>query len=187
MPHLAEDQLLTEGAAKAEPAAQRALVRRLMGRVERLSRVLLRNTADAKDVSQNSMVQILNSAGTFRGEGSLESWADRIVYRTAMRSYSAERRGQGRQERPTTASLRCAPWVTPSVLIRQFLDRLSEPQCTALLLRHGFGYSVEEIADLTEVSPNTVKDRLLRARATIRRLMRRERLAGETSMGEGGQ
>ena len=186
MPHLAEDQLLTEGAAKAEPAAQRALVRRLMGRVERLSRALLRNAADAKDVSQNSMLQILNSAGTFRGEGSLESWADRIVYRTAMRSYSAERRGRpvGTPD-DSLSSVRAVG--DPLVLIRQFLDRLPEPQCTALLLRHGFGYSVEEIADLTEVSPNTVKDRLLRARATIRRLMRRERLAGETSMGEGGR
>jgi RNA polymerase sigma-70 factor (ECF subfamily) len=73
------------------------------------------------------------------------------------------------------------------VLVRQYLDRLSEPQCTVLLLRHGFGYSIEEIAEITEVSPNTVKDRLLRARATIRRLMRRERLASDVWLSEGGR
>lgn len=184
MPNSAQDSMLAALAAKADPSAQRTLVRRLMGRVQRLSRVLLRNPADASDVSQASMVQILKSAGTFRGEGSLESWADRIVFRTAMRSHRAERRARdaGTAE-DAVACVRASG--DPAVLVRECLDRLPEPQRTALLLRHGFGYSIEEIADVTEVSPNTVKDRLLRGRATIRRLMRREQLAAATWLREG--
>jgi RNA polymerase sigma-70 factor (ECF subfamily) len=186
MPTHAEDATLTALAAKADPIAQQTLGRRLMGRVQRLSRVLLRNSADASDASQASMIQILRSAGTYRAEGSLESWADRIVLRTVMRSYSAERRARlAKTMDEGASSVRAAG--DPSVLVRQYLDRLSEPQCTVLLLRHGFGYSIEEIAEITEVSPNTVKDRLLRARATIRRLMRRERLASDVWLSEGGR
>jgi DNA-directed RNA polymerase specialized sigma24 family protein len=44
----------------------------------------------------------------------------------------------------------------------------------ALVLRHVLGYSVEEIAELTEVSPNTVKDRLVQAREQVRKTLRRE-------------
>jgi RNA polymerase sigma-70 factor (ECF subfamily) len=186
MPSPTDDSLLTARAAQADPAAQGALVQRLMGRVQRLSRALLRNAADASDASQASMVQILKSAGTYRGEGSLESWADRIVFRTAMRTSSAERRRRDAGHIDDSLAFVKAS-SDPAVLVREYLDRLSEAQRTALLLRHGFGYSVEEIASLTEVSPNTVKDRLLRARATIRRLMRRERLIGESRVQEGGR
>jgi DNA-directed RNA polymerase specialized sigma24 family protein len=54
-----------------------------------------------------------------------------------------------------------------------------------LVLRHGFEYSIDEIAELTGVSPNTVKDRLLRAREAIRRIIRREQLLDAAS-GRGG-
>jgi DNA-directed RNA polymerase specialized sigma24 family protein len=37
-------------------------------------------------------------------------------------------------------------------------------------------FSIDEIAELTEVSPNTVKDRLLHARQQLRKLIRRDRL-----------
>jgi DNA-directed RNA polymerase specialized sigma24 family protein len=37
------------------------------------------------------------------------------------------------------------------------------------------GYTVEEIAELTGVSQNTVKDRLVHARREFRKLIRRER------------
>jgi RNA polymerase sigma-70 factor (ECF subfamily) len=185
MPSQTEDSLLAAQAAQADPSAQRALVRRLIGRVQRLSRALLRNSADASDASQASMVQILKSAGTYRGESTLESWADRIVFRTAMRSRTAERRRRDVGLVDESAAFVKAA-SDPAVLVRQYLERLSEPQRTALLLHHGFGYSVEEIAKLIEVSPNTVKDRLLRARATIRRLMRRERLVAETQIQKRG-
>jgi RNA polymerase sigma-70 factor (ECF subfamily) len=43
-----------------------------------------------------------------------------------------------------------------------------------LVLRHVLEYSIEEIASITESSPNTVKDRLLQARRQIRQGIRRD-------------
>ncbi len=43
------------------------------------------------------------------------------------------------------------------------------PRAKLCLLRHAFGQSVEEIAELTQVSPDTVRDRLLLARREFRR------------------
>ena len=39
---------------------------------------------NAEDLAQAAMVEILRSLGNFRGEGSLESWADRIARRTIL-------------------------------------------------------------------------------------------------------
>jgi RNA polymerase sigma factor (sigma-70 family) len=50
----------------------------------------------------------------------------------------------------------------------RYLEALSEPQRTALVLRHVMECSIEEIAEETNVSVNTVKDRLVRALARIR-------------------
>ena len=181
--HTAEDLQLMALAAAADPTAQRLIATRLMERVQRLSRSLLQNNADASDASQASLLEILKSAGTFRGESSLERWADRIVVRTALRS-AAKRRAEG-----TTMwddiDMAVHGSSDPSVMVREYLDRLSEPARTVLVLRHGFEYSIEEIADLTGVSPNTVKDRLLRAREAIRRVVRREQLL-EVASGRGG-
>jgi RNA polymerase sigma-70 factor, ECF subfamily len=66
-----------------------------------------------------------------------------------------------------------APSVAPSsdhsVAASQCLALLSEGHRTVLILRCGLEYSIEEIAELTQVSPNTIKDRLKRARECVRR------------------
>jgi RNA polymerase sigma-70 factor (ECF subfamily) len=179
----AEDLQLMALAAAADPTAQRLIASRLMDRVQRLSRSLLQNNADASDASQASLLEILKSAGTFRGESSLERWADRIVVRTALRS-AAKRRAEG-MTMWDDVDMAVHGSSDPSVIVREYLDRLSEPARTVLVLRHGFEYSIEEIAELTGVSPNTVKDRLLRAREAIRRIVRREQLL-DTASGRGG-
>jgi RNA polymerase sigma-70 factor (ECF subfamily) len=60
--------------------------------------------------------------------------------------------------------------------LRDYLAQLPEARRVVLVLRHMMGYSIEDIAELTEVSPNTVKDRLLHARRQMRRSIRRDRM-----------
>jgi RNA polymerase sigma-70 factor (ECF subfamily) len=160
-------------AAGGDVSAQRHVVRRLLQRAQRLAASLLGGGADASDASQASLVEILRCAGEYRGESSLERWADRIVARTSLRFAKQERRARGAdvEDHPERA-------VFPSgdnlLMVQQYLDQLPAPQRSALVLRHVFEYSVEEIAELTGVSPNTVKDRLLRGRDLIRKLIRQE-------------
>ena len=165
-------QLMTR-VGQGDPSAQRAAVGRLLGRAQRLAASLLGRGADASDASQASLIEILRCAGEYRGESSLERWADRIVARTALRFAKRERRARGTDvdEQPDRA---VCPVGDDSLMVQQYLDQLPAPQRSAIVLRHVFEYSVEEIAELTAVSPNTVKDRLLRGREQIRRLIRRE-------------
>lgn len=164
------DLALMRAVVDGDHRSRHDLMRRLLPRAQRLCQALLRNGTDAKDASQSALLQVLRSAHTYRGECSIEHWSDRIVTRTALRWIAAERRS--RQE-PLADDTNAEHGASqPRVLLRECLNRLPEPQRTTLLLRAGFEYSVEEIASLTDVSPNTVKDRLTRARQTLRALVR---------------
>jgi len=125
------------------------------------------------------MLEILRAARGFRGDSSIERWADRITVRTALRMARSEKRVQR-----VPVDLEPTPTSTGSsehaVLAQEYLDRISERQRTVLILRHGFEYSIEEIAEMTGISPNTVKDRLLRGRGLMRKMLRREQLLLET-------
>ena len=47
---------------------------------------------DFEDYAQASMIEILQSVGSFRGDASLEKWAERITVRTTMRLLRRNRR-----------------------------------------------------------------------------------------------
>jgi len=179
----ADDPKLMARVALAEPAAQAILVRRLLGRVQRLCRALLRNAHDAQDAAQVSMLEIFHAARGFRGDSSVERWADRITVRTALRIARSEKRAQRApvdlEPLPISAGA-----FEQTVLAQEYLGRISERQRTVLILRHGFEYSIEEIAEMAGISPNTVKDRLLRGRGLMRKMLRREQLLLETQTKE---
>jgi RNA polymerase sigma-70 factor (ECF subfamily) len=60
--------------------------------------------------------------------------------------------------------------------LREYLAQLPESRRVVLVMRHMMDYTINEIAELTEVSPNTVKDRLLHARQQLRRAIRRDQM-----------
>jgi RNA polymerase sigma-70 factor (ECF subfamily) len=175
-PAEAADLELMRRAGSGDPEAQHALIKRLMGRANRLAQALLRNREDAFDASQAALIGILRAASSFRGESSVECWADRIVVRTALR-LSRRSRSSAVNELSESLAASTTPGGEARLSAAQYLSRLPERQRTALLLRAGFGYTIEEISELTQSPENTVKDRLKRARTALRRQLDRERSA----------
>ena len=178
-PEPGSDLDLMRAVARKDPRAQRLVVERLAHRVRRLTRLICRAAADAEDASQLALIEVLRSAELFRFDVSLEHWSDRIAARTALQV--------NRRERSRAELL--ARWLTPGKLpwgsaaisnhgaridLERFLPQLSETRREAFVLRHALGFSVDEIAELTGAAPGTVKDRLVRARKQLRRLLERE-------------
>lgn len=189
---LGEARALMQRVAAGDARAERELVDRILPRVRRTTGALLRDAADADDACQLALLEVLSAASGYQGRGSLDRWVDRIVIRTALRHGRREaRRRRGRdshadvdQVDPQVAGPTREAEAFRSLAdeeIRTYLDQLSEPRRTALVLRHVLGHSVAEIAELTGVSVNTVKDRLLTARQQFRKLVRRESLLGTGS------
>jgi RNA polymerase sigma-70 factor (ECF subfamily) len=160
------------------------LAHRLAGRVQRIARRLLTNPTDAEDAAQLSLMEVLRSAGGFREESSIERWADRIAVRTSIRYVREQRR------RPWAFASRVdvldvadahasgapgdrASDETPRPL-EEYLSELPPARREALVLKHGLGFTTEEIAELTGKPVGTVKDRLVAARKQLRKLIQRE-------------
>lgn len=172
--------------AEAEPNAQRVLATRLFARTRGLCAALLRNSADAEDAAQMGLVEVLRSAKSYRGDATVERWSDRIVARTALRLGRARRKAGAMvdddADPDAIEGAATAPDESDAARpIEAYLEELSPPLREVLVLRHAMDCSIDEIAEAVGVSPNTVKDRLLRAREQLRKRIRRERVVGAPS------
>lgn len=174
-PHVEEDLRLMQRAGAGDQTAQREVAVRLVGRARRVSLALLRNEADADDAAQLALLEVLRSAGSFRGEAPLEKWADRIVARTALRLArdARARRGTIDGEADPDDTTQRSEDAGTTIDVQRYLERLPEARREVVVLRHMMGYSVEEVASMTGVSPNTVKDRLVQALQQVRAMVRK--------------
>jgi RNA polymerase sigma-70 factor, ECF subfamily len=175
-----EDLDLMTRVAAGSAKAQVEVANRLAGRVRRLAKMMLFDESMADDAAQNSLLEILRSAHTFRGQASLERWADRITARTTIRHKRTERRHGGVELSDDLDAGTMPPpgdgmmaEATPRGLVH-YLEALSDAQREAIVLKHSFEYTTEEIAELTDTAVGTVKDRLVAGRRHLRKLIQRD-------------
>jgi RNA polymerase sigma-70 factor (ECF subfamily) len=167
--------ILARSAATGDRAAQRRLLLRAMPRVEKSVAYLSGGRSDAEDLAQLALVQIVQSAGSFRGECSLDYWVDRVVLQTLAKQF--EKRNRRKRIREET-------WFAPAEVvsvddqasitevrerIQALLAKLKEKHRVPLVLRYVHGYDISEIARLTDLKVNTVRGRLRTGVSKFRR------------------
>lgn len=163
--------------AKRDPKAQRELAERVIRRVRRLSYTLLQNAVDADDAAQQALVEILQSAHNFSAPGNLEAWTDTITVRTAIRlarRLRAQRSLFEQYVNPESLMSLVSEWRRKEITLRQlqaYLERIPPQKREAFVLKHALGYTVDEIATLTQSPRGTVKDRLVAARKQLRKMI----------------
>jgi RNA polymerase sigma-70 factor (ECF subfamily) len=181
-------------AGAGDRRAQRWLAEAVLADVRAIARSLSRDAPDADDACQFALLQILQAAARFRGEASVRHWSRRVATRAILkhRRRLQARRSREREFAPQLDSLTGAGphehlgEALPRSL-REYLDELPAEQSEALVLKHALGYSVPEIAELSEVSPNTVKSRLRLGAKELRRRVRQETLTGAAPRERGGR
>jgi RNA polymerase sigma-70 factor (ECF subfamily) len=171
------DRDLARAAAGGDRAAQREVVDRLLDRTALTVRCLAGNDPELDDLVQQAIVEILQALGSFRGESSLETWAQRITARTAMRRLK-QRRWRGKivlldSTRETTSDRpgpdRQLNRHRVASRLQELIGTLSEERRQVVTLRLVLGHGVDEIAELTGMKINTVRDRLAVARRQLRK------------------
>jgi RNA polymerase sigma-70 factor (ECF subfamily) len=154
--------------------AAESLLAELLPRVRNLVRCLLRGDSIVDDVAQESLIAILRGLPTYRGEGSLKSWSDRVVARTTFAHIRRLRQDErSRAPEPVLETL-AHPDALPEAfaarreLVRK-LDQLPYDQRHALVLHHVMGMTVPEIATEVGAPEETIRSRLRLGKANLRK------------------
>lgn len=173
--------------AAGDERARSMLAMRLCDRFRRLLRGLLGDPRDADDAAQDALVEVLASAHGYRGEATIERWADRIAVRSGLRFRRREQRAPI-ADGVDPDDLRASP-TEPAVgdalprPLDTYLGQLPTKERQVLFLRHGLGYSLPEVAEIVGAGRSTTKYRLMSALARLRKVIRRDTAIG---CGNGG-
>ncbi len=148
---------------------------------------LVGNEQDARDLTQEAFIRVYRAWRSFQPGTSFLSWIYRIVtnlYRDELR----RRKGRFQEEIPEDNAPQEFAGQRPLAVdpVEEYVERqLSEPlsrslrklsqdQRQVIILADIEEYSYQEIADIMGCSIGTVRSRLHRARALLRRLVQQE-------------
>ncbi|MCZ8543381.1 RNA polymerase sigma factor [Mesorhizobium qingshengii] len=175
------DMHLVRRALARESDAFRAIMKAHNQRLYRIARGVVRNDSEAEDIVQEAYVRAFASLGAFRGDSSLATWLSRIVINEALGRLRKRRRTVAMPEpqaeiiqfplNPSDDPERTMAQRQILKLVEQATDSLPDVYRRVFVARVIEGLSIEETADLLGVRPETVKTRLHRARALVRKAL----------------
>ena len=167
------DRRLVRFAKSGNKAAFGSLVRKYRDPVLALAFDYLHDYELAKDVAQESFIKAFRHINEFKEEARFSTWLYRITVNQALdtrKSLKKQRTGRSlfkeRQANRRNDELPKLDLNLDDQLIRA-LDRLSEQQYTAVVLRYFNDRSISEIAGVLECSESTVRTHLQRAMQKI--------------------
>jgi|SRR6185295_5388901 len=169
-----------------EDTAYDELVRTYNASIYHVAFRMLGDTAEASDAVQDIFLKVFRNIGSFRGDSALKTW----IFRIGISEILNRLRWWNRRHRSSTVSMDddhggngngihirdSAPspqqrleTKEQDAAIQQALGRLSGDHRSIVVLRDIEGFSYIEIADVLGISVGTVKSRLARARADMKK------------------
>jgi RNA polymerase sigma-70 factor (ECF subfamily) len=174
---------------RGDAAAFETLVNERSGEIYGLLYRLTENSEEARDLTQETFLRAFQSIGHFRGDSDLRTW----IYRIAINQARNRWRWWRRRRRDSTVSIDApdpsgrftlvATLKSESVpdpeqhtlahererALQKALSGLKRVYREAVVLRDIEGFAYEEIATTLDINVGTVKSRLARGRAELRR------------------
>ena len=174
------EQKIIRKAAAGDRVAFRELVLEHSHAMFRLAWRLTSDESAAEDIVQEAFIKAWRKIGGFRMESSFKSWLHRITVNTAMDYLRKQsRRRQFEVEEPEwDPGLKSAEMPTHDVQIdirtqtEAAMMDLSEIERSALMLKHFEGHSINEVAQILEITTGACKQAIFRAVKKMRIALR---------------
>jgi RNA polymerase sigma-70 factor (ECF subfamily) len=178
-----------------ETAVYDELVRTHLASIYRVARRMLRDPAEAAEVTVDVFVRLCRGGGQYEGACSVKTWVLRIAFSEIQdplrwvlrrcrrlipltddfaRSEDRGTRGPGRGNRGRELEVELPTAVAPQEMdrdkaIRRALEKLPSRRRSVVVLRDVEGCSYDEIAEILAISTGAVTRRLAKARAALKR------------------
>jgi RNA polymerase sigma-70 factor (ECF subfamily) len=188
----AEESVFVARLQANEDAAYDELVRTYSASIFHVAYRMLGDSAEASDTVQEIFLKVFRNIDGFKGEAALKTWIFKIAFseilnrlrwwkrrhRFATMSLDDPPNGTGAGAGHNVASSGPTPEEVlqskeQETAIQQALRKLSKEHRSIIVLRDIEGFSYNEIADVLGVSIGTVKSRLARARADLKKSLMR--------------
>lgn len=135
---------------------------------------MLRNSEDAKDVTQNVFLKAFQNLGNFDKKHRFFSWIYRIALNESINLAKTKGRFDGVEEnsveeRRTPESLLRSKQLSEVVLAA--VGALEFEYKAVIVLRHFQDCSYEEMSEILQLPEKTVKSRLFTARSLLRKIL----------------
>lgn len=160
-----------------------ALYNRTAKQAYYLSYKLVQNEEDAKDVVQESMLELFESIGTVKHPAAFKSFLNRVLYHNSMDLLRKRQKDYiVTDSEETMLTIESDDMKPEDYLVQQerqaemrhLIDALSPEQKIVTLMFYYEHMSVREIAQSLEIQESAVKNRLTRARTTLRQMLKED-------------
>jgi RNA polymerase sigma-70 factor (ECF subfamily) len=178
---LSEKEII-EGCKKGKRRAQHALYNKYCGSMFGVALRYSRNKSEAEDVLQEAFIRIFKYIVDFEGrnEGSLTAWVKTIVINTTL-SHNRNNKKHHYTEDVDDVQVGEKPifdvssdldlTVERKNMVMKAMQKLPDGYRTVFNLYSVEGYSHKEIAEILDISENTSKSQLSKARKYLRTLL----------------
>lgn len=185
-----DENKLVNKAVKGDNSAFEALMEKHMGIIYNIALRMTANQDDAEDMTQEIMIKIFRSLGSFKGNSKFSTWIYRVAVNTCLDelkkkknkkhlSLDAEISGDDgenqieiKDDSPSPEKL--AEQNELRDLVAAAVKLLSDEHRAVIVLRDIRGMSYSEIAGILGCSDGTVKSRISRARAQLKMILEKE-------------
>ncbi len=186
-----EEKILIARAQEGDPVAFEQLIADYQKRIFSIAYRLAGNIAEAEDMTQEVLIKVFKNLNKFEGKSKFSTWLYRVATNTCLDQSKRNRRyaaysidqeletedgsivSEIADEAPTPEE--AAERRVMREAIHAAIAKLGDEHKKVIVLRDIQGFSYEEIARILQCSVGTVKSRINRARAQLKKILFKNR------------
>ena len=173
MQTLADDADLIRAAQHGDMASLEILLDRHHDRIRAVCAKVVGSGADADDAAQMALISLVKNLDKYDGRAKFTTWSYRIATNAAIDELRRRNRRSAvsiddeDQHHEIAAIGNLGEATTARIVVNEALDRLPEEFRLPVILRDLCGLDYEQIAEVLELAPGTVRSRIARGRGKL--------------------
>ncbi len=168
------DTELIQGCQEGHRLAQKHLYQRFYGRMVGITMRYTKNTDEANEILNTAFLKVFNAIGNYEPKGSISGWIARIVFNTAIDHV----RRHTKYKKTIDYNIEKDAFLDADVISNLFMEdlyamiqQLPKPNQSVFSLYFIEGYKHREIAEILDISINTSKWHLAKAKETLKKIV----------------